>query len=380
MSKKLEDNWEDVEEVGEPEGEEEDTSINNSDVVVRYKKAAVWCNETLQILIDATKPGVKVFELCRLGDETIAMKVKTMFKGTEKGIAFPTCISVNHCVCHNSPGASDEEKPQEIKLNDIVHYDLGVHVDGYSAQVAHTIQVTESGELGTNEKATKVITAAHNILNTALRMMRPGVSVYDVTQIIEKAAEHYGVTPVDGVLSHMIKRYIVDSYRCIPQRKVAEHMVHDYEFENAQVWTLDIVMSSGKGKLRELHTRPYVYKTALESNYTLKMESARELEKEIESKFMTFPFAIRNLESKKTRLGLNEMLKHNAVVPYPVLYEREGAVVGHFKITLMITNKRIEPITGLKMQKGPALEPYTDELLLAANKSPLLFNKKKSAE
>ncbi|CCW71514.1 unnamed protein product [Phytomonas sp. Hart1] len=374
MSKNPEDNWEDVEE------QEEDTSINNSDVVVRYKKAAAWCNETLQILIDATKPGVKVFELCKLGDETIAMKVKTMFKGTEKGVAFPTCISVNNCVCHNSPGASDEENPQEIKLNNIVHYDLGIHVDGYTAQVAHTIQVTENGELGTDEKATRVITSAYNILNTALRKMRPGATVYEVTQIIEKAAEHYGVTPVDGVFSHMIKRYIIDSYRCIPQRKVAEHMVHDYEFENAQVWTLDIVMSSGKGKLRELNARPYIYKTALESNYTLKMESARELEKEIESKFMTFPFAIRNLESKKTRLGLNEMLKHNAVVPYPVLYEREGTVVGHFKITLMITNKRIEPITGLKMQKGPALEPYADELLLATNKFPLLFKKKKSTE
>lgn len=59
----------------------------------------------------------------------------------------------------------------------------------------------------------------------------------------------------------MIKRYIVDSYRCIPQRKIGEQMVHNYEFEKAQVWTLDIVMSSGKGKLRERDVKPYIYKT-----------------------------------------------------------------------------------------------------------------------
>uniref|UniRef100_A0A0A9WQ31 Proliferation-associated protein A n=1 Tax=Lygus hesperus TaxID=30085 RepID=A0A0A9WQ31_LYGHE len=123
-----------------------------------------------------------------------------MFKGTEKGIGFPTCISVNHCVCHNSPGEGDEVSPQEIKLNDIVHYDFGIHVDGYCAQIAHTIQVTESGELcgevgdmlpegddasnGTeryNTKAARVITAAHHILSTAQRKIRPGASIYDVT-------------------------------------------------------------------------------------------------------------------------------------------------------------------------------------------------------
>lgn len=369
------DEWEDYEE-GE-EDEEEDTTINNSDVVVRYKKAAVWCNETLQVLIDATKPGVKVFELCKLGDETISKKLKTMFKGTEKGIAFPTCVSLNNCVCHNSPGASDEEKPQEIALGDVVHYDLGIQIDGYCAQVAHTIQVTESGELGDDEKATRVITAAYNVLNTALRKVRPGVMLYDVTEVIEKAAKHYKVTPADGVLSHNIKRYIIDGFRCIPQKKVAEHMVHDYELEKAQVWTLDIVMTSGKGKLKEHDARPSIYKVALDSNYTMKMESAKELQKEIEAKFQTFPFAIRNLETKKARLGLNEMVKHEAVIPYPALYERDGEVVAHFKITLLITNKRIEPITGLKLQKGPALEAYTDDMLIATSKLSLSLEEKK---
>ncbi|EPY20099.1 methionyl aminopeptidase [Strigomonas culicis] len=374
-----EEEWEDCDPVEEEEGEEEeeDTTINNSDVVVRYKKAGAWCNETLQVLIDATKPGVKVCDLCKLGDSTIVSKLKTMFKGTEKGIGFPTSISVNNCVCHNSPGVGDETTPQEIKLGDVVHYDLGIQVDGYCAQVAHTIQVTENNELGADEKAAHIITAAYNILNTAVRKMRPGASINEVTEVIEKAAEHYKVTPVEGVLSHMVKRYIIDAFRCIPQKKIAEHGVHNYDFDTAQVWTLDIVMSSGKGKLKERDPRPCVYKVSLESNYNVKMESAKEVQKEIDTKFMTFPFAIRNLESKKARLGLNEMIKHGAVVPYPILHEREGEVVGHFKTTLLIGKKKLEMITGLKPQKAPALEPYTEELLLATSKLPMILEDKK---
>ncbi|RNC30303.1 aminopeptidase, partial [Trypanosoma cruzi] len=211
-----EEEWEDVDAPNEEDEEEEDTTINNSDVMMRYKKAALWCNETLQLLLDATKPGAKVHELCKLGDETVAKKLKTMFKGTEKGLAFPTCISVNSCVAHNSPSADDEVASQEIQLGDVVHIDLGIHVDGYCAQVAHTVQVTENNELAADDDASKVISATYGILNTAMRKMRPGVSVYEVTEVIEKAAAHYGVTPVDGVLSHMLKRYIVDSFRCVP--------------------------------------------------------------------------------------------------------------------------------------------------------------------
>lgn len=376
MSKSIADEqeWDDVQE--KDEEEEEDTTINNSDVVMRYKKAAAWCNETLQLLIEATKPGALVYDLCVLGDATIEKKLKTMFKGTEKSIAFPTSISLNNCVCHNSPSAADEN-PQKIALGDVVHYDLGIQIDGYCAQVAHTIQVTESGELGEDEVAAKVITAAYNIMKTAMRKMRPGSTNYDVTNIIEKAAAHYGVTPAEGVLSHMIKRFIIDSARCIPQKKSADHAVHEYDLNKAQVWCLDVVMSSGKGKLKEKDLRPSIFKMSLDNKYAMKMDSSKELEKEIDEKFSTFPFAIRNLTTKKARLGLNEMLKHDRIVPCPVLYEREGEVVGHFKMTILINNKKVEPITGIPMQKGPVLHPYTDELLLETSKLPLSLEKKK---
>lgn len=378
MSKKCDDehDWEEADEEYEEDEEEEDTTINNSDVVMRYKKAAAWANETLKELIDATKPGVKVYDLCVMGDELMEKKLKTMFKGTEKGIAFPTSISLNNCVCHNSPSSADEN-PQIIALNDVVHYDLGVQVDGYCAQVAHTIQVTENSELGSDEKATRVITAAYNTIKTAMRKMRPGCTVNDITNIIEKAAEHYQVTPVEGVLSHMVKRYIIDGFRCIPQKKSPDHAVYNYDLDKAQVWCLDVVMTTGKGKLKEKDVRPSIFKVSLDSTYNMKMDTSKELEKEIDAKFKTFPFAIRNLTTKKARLGLNEMLKHDSIFPYPVLYEREGEVVAHFKMTVLINNKKIEPITGINMQKGPALEPFADEELLQASKMPLSLEEKK---
>ena len=374
-----EEEWEDVEE-GEEEEEEEDTTINNSDVVIKYKKAATWANEALQAVITATVVGAKVTDLCKLGDDTINEKVATLFRGVEKGIAFPTSVSVNSCVANNSPVPSEETTSQVIALNDVVHIDLAVHIDGYCAQVAHTVFVTENGELTAGAKETNVIQAAYAALNVAMRKIRPGTNAYEVTELIEAVAAQFNVTPVEGVLSHMMKRYIIDAFRCIPGKKVPEQLVHDYPFEAAQVWTLDIAFTTGKGKLKERDTRTSIYKTALESNYNAKMESAKEVIREVETKFQTFPFSVRNLETKKARLGLSEMIKHNVVQPYPVLYEKDGEAVAHFKVTILLTAKKIEKVTGLSVQKGPAVTPFTSELLLTASKLPLSLEAKKKKE
>lgn len=56
----------------------------------------------------------------------------------KKVLAFPTSISVNICVCH-FPLKSDQD--YILKEGDLVKIDLGVHVDGFIANVAHTFVV-----------------------------------------------------------------------------------------------------------------------------------------------------------------------------------------------------------------------------------------------
>lgn len=100
------------------------------------------CTEALKAVIGAAMAGVSVLSLCEKGDayimaETgkIFKKEKDMKKGQyfvgvhlsvtcvslrslnpthslclpSTGIAFPTCVSVNNCVCHFSPLKSDPD-------------------------------------------------------------------------------------------------------------------------------------------------------------------------------------------------------------------------------------------------------------------------------
>ena len=52
------------------------------------------------------------------------------------GIAFPCCISVNNCICHFSPLTNDPDTI--LKAGDVTKIDLGAHIDGFIAVVAHT--------------------------------------------------------------------------------------------------------------------------------------------------------------------------------------------------------------------------------------------------
>lgn len=48
---------------------------------------------------------MKVVDICTLGDKLIEGQCAAQFKSKkiEKGVAFPTCISVNNVTCHFSP-------------------------------------------------------------------------------------------------------------------------------------------------------------------------------------------------------------------------------------------------------------------------------------
>ncbi|CAN0120255.1 unnamed protein product [Phaeothamnion confervicola] len=68
---------------------------------------------------------------------------KVKGKPIDKGVSFPTCVSVNECICHNNPLESEADAQRPLAEGDLVKVDLGCHIDGYIAVVAHTVKVRE---------------------------------------------------------------------------------------------------------------------------------------------------------------------------------------------------------------------------------------------
>ena len=84
---------------GSDDERKEETSIASDQVVNKYKVAADITNAALKEVIEALEPGKNTLDLCKLGDKKIKEGTDALFKkqkSIKKGIAWPTCVSVNN--------------------------------------------------------------------------------------------------------------------------------------------------------------------------------------------------------------------------------------------------------------------------------------------
>lgn len=348
------DGWktdeEDEEDLDMMEEEEEDVSLDNPEVVMKYKAAGRFTNQAIQELAAKCVAGASVYKLCVESDARIKELSLTAFSKESKGrrlphgVGFPTCISVNNVAVHNSPAAEDGTT---LATGDIVHIDLGVTICGFLATAATTVIVGGADALAApiKTKADDVFAAVRVAHEAAVRLMRPGNTNHMVTDALEGVAAAYGVNAVEGVLSHRVEFADPETPQAIIQRRVpgAEppQKVDVSTFETGEVWQLDIVFTSGTGRLRGCETASNVFRRGF-AREQMHMRSAREVLSVTANTSGMYAFGMRQLADVKTaRFGVSECLKAGVLISYPVLADRAGEVVVHLKATIMIMPKEI---------------------------------------
>ncbi|XP_075882368.1 proliferation-associated protein 2G4-like [Nelusetta ayraudi] len=324
-------------------------------VVTKYKMGAEIANQALKAVVEAAMAGVSVLSLCEKGDAYITAETGKIFKkekDMKKGIAFPTCVSVNNCVCHFSPLKSDPDVT--LKDGDLVKIDLGVHVDGFISNVAHSFIVGVTKDKPQTGKKADVVKAAHLCAEAALRLVKPGNKNTQVTQAWNKIAKSFNCSPIEGMLSHQLKQHVIDGEKTVIQNPTDQQKKdhEEVEFEVHEVYAVDVLISTGEGKAKDGGQRTTVYKRDPNKVYGLKMKTSRAFLSEMERRFDTMPFTLRAFEDEsKARLGVVECAKHELLQPFNVMQERDGEFVAQFKFTVLlmangphrITNSLFEP-------------------------------------
>lgn len=353
--------------------------LSNNEVQTKYRDAATVANAVLQQVIAGLAPGRKIADICEEGDRKIEEAVSKIYakKKIEKGVAFPTCISVNETVGHFSPLKA--ESP-ELKAGDAVKIDLGVHIDGMCAMVAHTVLLGADGTAPVTGPQADVIAAAHQAAEVALRLIKPGNKNTAVTEAIEKVAEAYGVKAVGGVQSTQLKPFMLEAEKTIALRRDPEQRVDEVTFEANEVYAIDIAMTTGDGKPRASEARTTVYRRNVDVNYQLKLKASRWLVSEVNKRFPVLPFSIRALgDDVQARLGVTEAAKHGVVQAYPVLQERDGCFTAHFKFTALLLPGGTFKATGLDVPAYVASEKSLPADLAAVRAAPSFVKKVRGA-
>ncbi|CAG8440767.1 16005_t:CDS:2 [Acaulospora morrowiae] len=344
----------------------------------------------LRKLIESAVDGASILDLCTLGDKLIEEGVKVLYaknKNISKGIAFPTCVSVNHIICHFSPLPSDQEGSETLKNGDLAKIELGAQIDGYAAIVATTIVVGASKENPVKGRLADVLTAAYLASEAAMRLTKPGLNNMEVTETIQKIAKSYETNPVEGMLSYQQNRNDIEGDKQIILNP-SDQQKREFQsvtFEENEVYGIDILVSTGEGKPKPSSARTTVYRKT-NKTYSLKIKTSRAVFAEISQKFGSFPFPLRALgDEKKARMGIVECSKHGLVTPYDVYQEKEGEFVAQFFNTILLTKNGTIKITNIPfdpeiVQSDKKIEDEKILELLSTNIRPTKKkNKKKQA-
>ena len=122
--------------------------------------------------------GASIRDICIKADARMEEETGKAFKKDKKvgkGIAFPCCLSVNNCICHYSPLMSEPDVC--LKDGDLVKLDMGAHIDGFIAVVAHSLVVGATKDNKVKGKKADALMAAHLASEAALRLVKPGNEV-----------------------------------------------------------------------------------------------------------------------------------------------------------------------------------------------------------
>ncbi|KAI9321500.1 peptidase M24, structural domain-containing protein [Dichotomocladium elegans] len=327
-----------------------DNALTDPAVAEKYKLAGHIVNVVLPQVIARVAPGVSACDLCQFGDDLINAHTSQTHKSKDRGVAVPTCVSVNNIIQYSCP---TPETDYTLKAGDVVKIELGVHIDGYIATAAHTTILNPTPQQPIQGPAADVMCATHFAAEAAIQMLRPGVKSSEITRVITEIAAYFRCQPVEGTYSSPMKRYVLRAGRDIENRFPQDMTVQDlekYDFviEPNQVYQMNIVLTSGDGKVRTAEEKPQVFQRDVNKSYQLKLKGARMAYAEVNDKFTVFPFPARALSSKQARLGLSSLLAHELINPLsPMRSSKASDIVCQFKATALVTNDGVVRTTAL---------------------------------
>lgn len=287
--------------------------MQETEVLDKYREAGSILAEVRDEAAKRVRVGRKLLDLA----ESIELSVQ------QKGgaVAFPTNISLNDEAAHATPSKADAS----TFGRDLVKLDIGVHIDGYIADTAITI------DLGSNKK---LVEASNSALERAIDVVHAGVDTSTISAVIEETITEYGFRPVVNLTGHGLERYRQHASPAIHNRRTQSGT----KLIEGQVVAIEPFASNGNGR---------VYETGKVEIFSfvkakpVRSPEARAILKEIEV-YKSLPFAKRWLKGR-VDIGLRQLETAGVIRAYPILKDR--GLVSQAEHTLIVTAGGSEVIT-----------------------------------
>ena len=288
-----------------------------------YRKAGRIASECREWAKDHIRPGVTI--------RHVLESVETLIRERGAQPGFPAQSSRNSVAAHYCSSPEDEQQYAE---GDCVKVDIGVHVDGYVADTAATV------DLSSDKRWTPLVESARSALAAAIATVGDGVPVGEIGGAIERTILKAGFQPVRNLTGHGLGRWKVHTPPQIPNYAERGGGV----LRKDTVFAIEPFACTGKGMIREagkaevfMLVRPPLRAKGLD----------REVLKAIES-WRGLPIARRyfnDLDRNAVEDTLQKLARQGSLVRYPPLVEEDGVMVAQYEHSLYLSPEGVEILT-----------------------------------
>lgn len=298
-------------------------NVINSDALEKWRRAGRIAAECREWARENVRPGVRLAQIL----ETVEGMMRE--QGAEP--AFPAQTSRNHVAAHYCSPPDDETVYEE---GDCVKVDFGVHVDGWVADTATTIDLSSDGRWGA------LIQASADALKAAIATAGDGVPVGEVGAAIERTITAAGFEPVRNLTGHGVNRWKVHTPPQIPNYGERG----GGKLRAGTVVAIEPFASTGRGYIRE-RGKSEVFMMVAPPRKAKGLD--RDVLKAIEG-WRGLPIARRyfnHLESSAVEDAFSKLAKQGSLMRFPPLVEDEGVMVAQTEHSMVITEDGVEVLT-----------------------------------
>jgi len=279
-----------------------------------YSKAKEISDKVLEFSRKVASEEKKILE--------IAEQIENEIKKLGAKPAFPVNVSINDNAAHYTPDINDSIV---VKDGDLVKIDFGVQCEGYIWDRAFTVCV--------GKKTHPLIDASEKALQEALRMIKPGVKICDISEVVEETINSFGFNPIRNLCGHGLERYVQHAEPTIPNGK---NNIKS-EIPEGKAVAMEVFATDGVGMVKESY--PVMIYRFNEMKPVRMIEARKILETSV-SDFEMLPFAKRWLAKIATPMriefALKQLMDTNALEGYPILREESGGLVAQTEETILV--------------------------------------------
>ncbi len=257
----------------------------------------------------------------------IAEKIEAKIEELGGKPAFPVNLSIDNISAHYTPSHDDK-----TLAHGLLKIDFGVHIDGWIADNAFSIDLENSEENG------KLIAAAEQALNKALELIKnkATISTDEIGDIISKTIESHGFSPIINLSGHNMGNYKLHSGITIPN--VNDHK--KIKFAEG-VYAFEPFATTGSGKVHDGKPSE-IYE--LRETKNVRNPISREVLELIKKEYNTLPFCSRWIVKKlgtRALFGLKQLEDNGNLHQFAQLAEVAGSKVSQAEQTILISDDKI---------------------------------------